>query len=67
MKLYFPIIYDLKYMIKDLPNLKEVGLNKLGEKLGVITFIYYLVFSNWTSAPGRKRQSIDSLLLFQNA
>ena len=28
-KIYFPVIYDLKYIIKDLPNLKEVGLNRL--------------------------------------
>ena len=30
MKLYYPNIYDIKYFIKDLPNLKDVGLNKLG-------------------------------------
>jgi hypothetical protein len=28
-KTYFPTIYDLKFIIKDLPNLKEVGLNRL--------------------------------------
>ena len=28
-KTYFQTIYDLKYIIKDLPNLKEVGLNRL--------------------------------------
>jgi CCR4-NOT transcription complex subunit 7/8 len=28
-KTYFPNIYDLKFIIKDLPNLKEVGLNRL--------------------------------------
>jgi hypothetical protein len=29
MKIYFPNIYDLKYIIKDIPGLKDVGLAKL--------------------------------------
>lgn len=28
-KTYYPNIYDLKYLIKDIPNLKDVGLAKL--------------------------------------
>lgn len=34
MKLYFPIIYDLKYIIKDVPSLKDVGLAKLSYEIG---------------------------------
>jgi hypothetical protein len=30
MRMYYPNIYDLKYYIKDIPNLKDVGLAKLG-------------------------------------
>lgn len=30
MKMYYPNIYDIKYFIKDLPVLKDVGLSKLG-------------------------------------
>ena len=35
MKLYFPNIYDLKYIIKDIPGLKDVGLAKLSYEIGV--------------------------------
>ena len=33
MKKYFPNIYDLKYIIKDVPSLKDVGLAKLSYDL----------------------------------
>jgi hypothetical protein len=29
MKKYFPKVYDLKYIIRDVPSLKDVGLTKL--------------------------------------
>ncbi len=32
--MYFPIIYDLKYIIKDVPSLKDVGLAKLSYEIG---------------------------------
>jgi len=35
MKTYFPNIYDLKYIIKDVPGLKDVGLAKLSYEIGV--------------------------------
>lgn len=35
MKIYFPNIYDLKYVIKDIPSLKDVGLAKLSYEIGV--------------------------------
>lgn len=35
MKTYFPNIYDLKYIIKDIPGLKDVGLAKLSYEIGV--------------------------------
>ena len=35
MRIYYPSIYDIKYFIKDIPNLKDVGLNKLGFEFGV--------------------------------
>lgn len=34
MKKYFPNIYDLKYVIKDSPGLKDVGLAKLSHEIG---------------------------------
>ena len=34
MKIYFPNIYDLKYIIKDIPGLKDVGLAKLSYEIG---------------------------------
>jgi len=34
MKIYFPVIYDLKYIIKDVPSLKDVGLAKLSYEIG---------------------------------
>lgn len=34
MKKYFPKIYDLKYIIKDVPSLKDVGLTKLSYEIG---------------------------------
>lgn len=36
MKTYFPNIYDLKYIIKDIPGLKDVGLAKLSYEIGVL-------------------------------
>ena len=33
MKKYFPNVYDLKYIIKDVPSLKDVGLAKLSYDL----------------------------------
>ncbi len=35
MKTYFPNIYDLKYIIKDVPSLRDVGLAKLSYEIGV--------------------------------
>ena len=40
MKLYYPNIYDIKYFIKDLPILKDVGLSKLGAEFGVMGFLF---------------------------
>lgn len=34
MRQYFPNIYDLKYIIKDVPSLKDVGLAKLSYEIG---------------------------------
>ena len=34
MKKYFPNIYDLKYIIKDVPNLKDIVQAKLSYDLG---------------------------------
>ena len=36
MRAYYPTIYDIKYFIKDIPNLKDVGLNKLGTEFGCV-------------------------------
>ena len=41
MRQYFPNIYDLKYIIKDVPSLKDVGLAKLSYEIGV----YYMLLS----------------------
>ena len=35
MKIYFPCLYDLKYIIKDVLELKDVGLAKLSYEIGV--------------------------------
>lgn len=51
MKVYYPNIYDLKYFIKDIPNLKDVGLTKLAAEIGVFTFDY-VVQPHRTTAPG---------------
>lgn len=50
MKLYFPNIYDLKYIIKDIPGLKDVGLAKLSYEIGVL--LSYSVQSHRTTASG---------------
>ena len=34
MKKFFPKIYDLKYIIRDVPSLKDVGLTKLSYEIG---------------------------------
>lgn len=34
LKKYFPNVYDLKYIIKDIPSLKDVGLAKLSYEIG---------------------------------
>lgn len=36
MKLYYPNVCDLKYYIKDVPNLKGSGLAKLASKIRVL-------------------------------
>ena len=36
MKIHFPSLYDLKYIIKDIPGLKDVGLAKLSIEIGVM-------------------------------
>lgn len=64
MRIYYPNIYDLKYFIKDHPNLKDVGLTKLAAEIGVRPF-RDLVQPNWPAASGRKRQPVDPLLLLQ--
>jgi CCR4-NOT transcription complex subunit 7/8 len=53
MKIYYPNIYDLKYFIKDIPNLKDVGLTKLANEIGVNT-IFNSVQSYRSAASGRK-------------
>ena len=40
MRTYFPNIYDLKYIIKDVPVLKDVGLAKLSYEIGVFFILY---------------------------
>lgn len=40
MKIYFPNIYDLKYIIKDIPGLKDVGLAKLSYEIGVTIMLF---------------------------
>ena len=35
LKIFFPTVYDLKYIIRDIPELKECGLSKLSNELGV--------------------------------
>jgi len=44
MKLYFPNFYDLKFMIKDLDNLKYNGLSKLADELRVIIYSIFYIF-----------------------
>lgn len=39
MRQYFPNIYDLKYIIKDVPSLKDVGLAKLSYEIGVYNLL----------------------------
>ncbi len=39
MKTYFPNIYDLKYIIKDVPSLRDVGLAKLSYEIGVLLYV----------------------------
>jgi CCR4-NOT transcription complex subunit 7/8 len=39
MKIYYPNIYDMKYFIKDLPVLKDVGLSRLGNEFDVMYFL----------------------------
>jgi len=35
MKLYFPSMYDIKYLIKDIRELKDSGLNKLSNEIKI--------------------------------
>jgi len=35
LKIFFPLIYDIKYLIKDLKNFKDSGLSKLASELRV--------------------------------
>ena len=46
MKLYFPNLYDLKYIMKDIPGLKDVGLAKLSYEIGVIYQLLSVVASD---------------------
>jgi len=32
---FFPNIYDLKYIVKDKPSFKDIGLAKLSAELGI--------------------------------
>lgn len=43
MKTYFPNIYDLKYIIKDIPGLKDVGLAKLSYEIGVTVSLFSVI------------------------
>jgi CCR4-NOT transcription complex subunit 7/8 len=36
LKTFFPTVYDIKFLIKDLKNLKDAGLSKLAAELRVI-------------------------------
>lgn len=42
LKLYFPWIYDVKHLLKDLEDLKRKGLNYVAEKLNV-TIISWII------------------------
>lgn len=39
LKTFFPTVYDIKYLIKDLKNLKDSGLSKLAAELRVFCFL----------------------------
>jgi len=39
LKTFFPTVYDIKYLIKDLKNLKDSGLSKLAAELRVINIL----------------------------
>ena len=53
MKTYFPNIYDLKYIIKDIPGLKDVGLAKLSYEIGVLVAICSATASARSTRPAR--------------
>jgi hypothetical protein len=53
MKLYFPNIYDLKYIIKDIPGLKDVGLAKLSYEIGVLLLGLSAAASGLSIRPAR--------------
>lgn len=36
LKTFFPMVYDIKFLIKDLKNLKDAGLSKLASELRVL-------------------------------
>ena len=36
LKTFFPEVYDIKYLIRDLKNLKDAGLSKLASELRVL-------------------------------
>jgi CCR4-NOT transcription complex subunit 7/8 len=53
MKTYFPNIYDLKYIIKDIPGLKDVGLAKLSYEIGVLSISFSAIVSAHSIRPAR--------------
>ncbi len=40
MKIYFPCIYDIKYIIRDISTLKYIGLAGLSIQIGVINSLF---------------------------
>ena len=55
MKTYFPGIYDLKYIIKDIPGLKDVGLAKLSYEIGVCCLLVSAAESVLSIRPDQTR------------
>lgn len=65
--IYFPCIYDIKYLMKSCKNLKG-GLQDVADDLkvhpishqGILISTWLLGGTCWAAASGRKRQSVDS-------
>ena len=58
LKTFFPTVYDIKYLIKDLKNLKDSGLSKLAAELRVI---YILILRKLNRIGPQHQAGSDSL------